>query len=205
MVIDVRGGKLIVLESNADRENHSRLYLEMLEQRARVFGPAGKNWAVTIRYGLEWDELDEELAPVYILFVDEVGRLMGSTRMLPTTGPTLLSTSFSKTFAVSASICAPSIWECSRICLECRPGKEAAEKAALVSRSLFVGIGHVALKAGVESVLGIFEAPMYRLYRRIQLEVSVIEKFQTPTGMLYSGSFTVSQEILKRVSAGVMS
>jgi acyl homoserine lactone synthase len=67
---------------------------EMHQLRARV--SAGRlGWRVKIEYGRERDEYDA-LDPTYILALTDRGDVAGCVRLLPTTGPTMLSQTFSQ-------------------------------------------------------------------------------------------------------------
>jgi acyl homoserine lactone synthase len=67
---------------------------EMHQLRARVF--AGRlGWRVKVEYGRERDEYDT-LDPTYILALTDRGAVAGCVRLLPTTGPTMLSQTFSQ-------------------------------------------------------------------------------------------------------------
>ena len=79
-------------ENNA--HEHANLLNDMFRLRARVFRDRLK-WNVEVVDGMERDRYDNE-DPVYIISTDENRkRVIGSLRLLPTTGPTLLS---SRTF-----------------------------------------------------------------------------------------------------------
>lgn len=75
-----------------DANEHGRLGSlldEMHQLRARVF--AGRlGWQVRIAQGRERDEYDA-LDPTYILALTDCGDVAGCARLLPTTGPTMLS------------------------------------------------------------------------------------------------------------------
>ena len=64
----------------------------MHQLRARVFHDR-LNWDVKVRDGRERDELDL-YQPTYILVVDAWEAVVGAVRLLPATGPTLLSVLF---------------------------------------------------------------------------------------------------------------
>lgn len=78
-----------------DANEHGRLGSlldEMHQLRARVF--AGRlGWQVRIAQGRERDEYDA-LDPTYILALTDCGDVAGCARLLPTTGPTMLSWTF---------------------------------------------------------------------------------------------------------------
>ncbi len=106
---------VVVEETNA--HEHKALLEEMFRLRARVFNDRLK-WDVTVTDGMERDRYDDE-GPVYLIYTDEAqDQVKGSLRLLPTTGPTLLADFFSDTLPDAAQLSAPSIWECTRFCLD---------------------------------------------------------------------------------------
>ena len=190
---------VVVEETNA--HEHKALLEEMFRLRARVFNDRLK-WDVTVTDGMERDRYDDE-GPVYLIYTDEAqDQVKGSLRLLPTTGPTLLADFFSDTLPDAAQLSAPSIWECTRFCLDEKIlDNGSRDEMIFASGLLFAGLGEIALQSGIESILGNFDATMYRLYRRIGCEVDILgitHRFGRP---VYLGLFPVSWPILSRVKA----
>jgi acyl homoserine lactone synthase len=190
---------VVVEETNAHQHRH--LLDEMFRLRARVFADRLK-WDVVVKDGMERDRYDDE-GPVYLIYTDEAQRVVkGSLRLLPTTGPTLLADFFADTLPDAAQLTAPTIWECTRFCLdEELLDNGSREEMVFASGILFAGLGEIGLQSGIESILGNFDATMYRLYRRIGCEVDILgitHRFGRP---VYLGLFPVSRPILSRVKA----
>jgi N-acyl-L-homoserine lactone synthetase len=164
----------------------------MFRLRARVFRDK-LGWAVTVRDGLEKDRFDEE-DPVYIINTDETGFVNGSCRLLPTTGPTLIEEAFADTLPDIAQLSAPSIWECTRLCVDRHAG-------VAVSGALIAAIGQVAISAGIETILGNFDATMLHIYRRLGCDVTVLGSTKRYGRPVYLGSFPVRQDVLDNVLA----
>lgn len=186
---------LVVVEDNNAAE-YRHLLDEMFRLRARVFRDRLK-WDVVVTDGMERDRYDDE-GPVYIIYTDEEQKTVkGSLRLLPTTGPTLVSEFFSDTMPAAAQLSAPSIWECTRFCLdETLLDNGSRAEMTFASGVLFAGLGEISLRSGIKSILGNFDAGMYRLYRRIGCEVDVLgvtNRFEHP---VYLGLFPVSRPIL---------
>ncbi len=72
--------------------SHAALLDRMHQLRARVFHER-LNWDVTVRDGREHDEFDR-CKPTYILVVTGKETVIGAVRLLPATGPTLLTVLF---------------------------------------------------------------------------------------------------------------
>ncbi|HET8701012.1 MAG TPA: acyl-homoserine-lactone synthase [Nitrococcus sp.] len=92
---------------------------ELLRQvyrfRHRIFKER-LNWQVASRCSLELDAYDE-LDPVYAAFCRD-GSVIGTFRLLPTTGPYMLRDVFSELLRGETLPCASTVWELSRFALE---------------------------------------------------------------------------------------
>jgi acyl homoserine lactone synthase len=192
---------MILIIENYNLSRYRPLVDQMFRLRASVFRDR-LGWDVSVIDGMERDRYDD-LSPVYIIYADDSGReVKGSLRLLPTTGPTLLGDTFADTIPDAAALSAPTIWECTRFCInEDALGARGAEETLFASAVLFAALGEVAIKAGIESILGNFDAGMLRLYRRIGCEVEVLGSTRKYGRPVYLGAFTVSEPILKRIKA----
>jgi acyl homoserine lactone synthase len=157
---------------------------------------------VEVTDGKERDRYDDE-QPVYIIHSDSGAReVKGSLRLLPTTGPTLLADIFSDTLPDAVNLSAPCIWECTRFCLDdtlLERGRE--DEMLFASAALIEAVGDVALRAGVEAIIGNFDEPMLRLYRRIGCEVEVLGSTSRYGRPVYLGLHPISEPIVRRVKA----
>ncbi|MEL6415691.1 MAG: acyl-homoserine-lactone synthase [Pseudomonadota bacterium] len=116
-------------------------------------------WDVTVdHHGRERDEYDN-LNPLYVIYSDPKGRHLGSLRFLPTTGQTMLNDHFTHLMG-GGTLESPFIWECTRFCLaQGAPSKIAA--------ALMLGGGEVMRQCAVDDFVGVFDARMIRIYRRV--------------------------------------
>ena len=192
---------MIVIIEDHNAHLYSSLLDEMFRLRARIFAERLR-WDVDVIDGKERDKFDKE-GPVYLIYADEDGRrVKGSLRLLPTTGPTLFAEAFSDTIPDAAYLSAPTIWECTRFCLDERILDRGVEdEIQIASGVLIAALGELALKAGIESILGNFDAAMLRLYRRIGCDVNVIGSTRRFGRPIYLGLFPVSEPILRKVAA----
>ena len=186
-------------ETNAHK--YPTLLDEMFRLRARVFRDR-LGWDVTVVDGKERDKYDDE-APVYLIYADDdTGHIKGSLRLLPTTGPTLLAEAFADTIPDAAHLSAPTIWECTRFCLDDKMlDRGNRDELQIASGVLIAGLGEIGLKAGIESVLGNFDASMLRLYRRIGCEVETLGSTRRYGRPVYLGLFPISETILATVKS----
>lgn len=125
------------------------------------------NWAVTVDdTGEERDEYDR-LNPIYAIWRDPVtGRHGGSMRGLPTTGRTMTAEHFGA-LTDGVQISSPLIWEVTRFCL-------APDAAPQVAGALMLAACEMALRFGIEQGLGVFDARMIRIYRRLGFQPDVL-------------------------------
>src|SRR3546814_9667634 len=82
---------------------------QMFQQRYRVFKQR-LGWSVADCDGAERDAFDEA-SPIYLLAYNSEGRLAGSWRFLPTTGPYMLRDVFPALLHGEAAPEHPQIWE----------------------------------------------------------------------------------------------
>lgn len=142
-----------------DLEDHPELAADMFRDRAAQFRDR-HGWDVTVdALGWETDQYDV-LDPLYVIAVDGDGGHAGSMRFLPTTGPHMLADVFGH---VATPICAPNTWEVTRFCLAPGAGRE-------VARTLLLGASQMGLALGLSHAIGIYDAPMARVYRRLGWE-----------------------------------
>jgi N-acyl-L-homoserine lactone synthetase len=177
---------------------HPKLMEEMFRLRACAFR-TGLGWDVLAADGKGRDKYDDE-APVYLIYSDDEAReVKGCLRLLGTTGPTVLADFFSDTLPEAVHLSAPSIWECTRFCLDHRILSRGNQAVYFASVVLIAALGDLAIKAGIESILGNFDSTMLQLYRRIGCEVDVLGSTQRRGQPIYLGLFPVSKPMLRRV------
>jgi N-acyl-L-homoserine lactone synthetase len=167
---------MITIIEDHNREEHRYLLDAMFKQRARVFGPEGLHWDVQIdNWGWETDDLDDE-HPVYVIahrYIDlddhtsPPPTVMGSLRLLPTTGPTLLERVFPHSSPVRIS--APDIWEMTRLCIE---GKPRERRRTLLE--LFAAVGRIAQRSAINTIIGNVTVAHFVMYERIGIPIELI-------------------------------
>ena len=135
-----------------------KLEHEMFRDRASQFHDR-LGWDVCVNSkGEERDSYDLE-NPLYVVWQGPDGGHGGSLRLLPTTGPTMVNEHFSHVIG-GQLIRDNRIWECTRFCLSPHAG-------AHVASALMLGGGEVMERIGVDAFVGVFDAPMRRIYSRI--------------------------------------
>lgn len=129
----------------------------MLRDRAAQFRQR-LDWQVDVDGdGFERDAYDDK-NPLYVIWQRADGGHGGSMRFLPTTGDTMVNDHF--THLSGAEIRHPLIWECTRFCLS--EGADPQVSAALMLGGVEVGLGF-----HLTDAVGVFDARMVRIYRRL--------------------------------------
>jgi acyl homoserine lactone synthase len=124
------------------------------------------DWDVTLNAsGEERDEYDR-LNPLYAIWEEPDGRHGGSMRGLPTVGRTMTSEHFLH-LTDGVRIQSPLIWEVTRFCL-------APDASPRVAGALMLASCELALRFGIEQGLGVFDARMVRIYRRLGFSPEVL-------------------------------
>lgn len=184
---------ITVLESFEFNRN-SLLLDKMFSLRAKVFAEKLR-WDVKAVNGRERDPYDD-FNPVYLLYTDPCREtVIGSLRLMPTMGPTLLHDVFADTIPAGAHFASPNIWECTRFCVD--EERVSSEEATRISGLLMLAICELGLKSGIEMVVANFDPVMIRMYRRIGCEVDVLGRTDIHGGRpVCLGAFEISPEAL---------
>lgn len=153
----------LIERDNAYAPEHIALIHAMHRSRARHFADR-HGWEVTVDW-LGWEiDVFDEANPLYVISASTEGTYQGSLRLLPTTGPNMLRDVFSELLEPEQTVESATIWESSRIC--------ADTPRALPELAL--GIGEVALKAGLTGVVTVIDTRMLRLLRVMGCALDVI-------------------------------
>ncbi len=150
------------------------------------------NWEVTVdANGEERDQYDA-LNPLYVIWEKPDGTHGGSMRLLPTTGQTMVNDFFSD--VTGTRIESPFIWECTRFCLarDAQPGVAAA---------LMLAGGEFLREFNVENFVGVFDARMVRIYRRIGSSPEVLGSTGEGREKISVGLWTFTAEAQAAVSS----
>lgn len=142
----------------------AKLQDQMFCDRAAVFRDR-LGWPVHVdAQGWERDEYDR-CNPLYVIWQCPDGGHGGSMRFLPTLGRTMINDHFAH--LTGRRIESPKVWECTRFCLSDRAG-------AQVSAALMLGGAELGLGFGLTHTVGVFDARMARVYRRLGWSPDII-------------------------------
>jgi acyl homoserine lactone synthase len=149
-------------------------------------------WDVTVNeQGEERDEYDG-LNPLYVIWQRPDGTHGGSMRFLPTTGQCMVNDHFLD-LTGGVRIQSPFIWECTRFCL-------ARGAEATVAAALMLGGGEILDRFGLRHFVGVFDARMVRIYRRIGSSPTVLGSSGKGRDAISVGLWEFSQEAKARVA-----
>lgn len=150
------------------RSQYPLLVDQMHRLRARVFRDR-MGWDVAVRDGQEFDQFDE-LNPTNILVVDR-GVVVGHTRVLPATGPTMLSETFG--FLASSSAFAPHsrMIETSRFCVDTSTARLTDDGIHHATMTLIAGILEWAALGGYSEIVTVTDVRLERILRRVGLQL----------------------------------
>lgn len=157
---------MIKLVYGHERERYPELVDMMHRLRKQVFHDRLR-WDVPVTGDWEIDRFDEE-DPMYVLSLDANGRLQGSLRLLPTTGPNMLRDIFWEITKDCGPVENPLVWESSRFCVRL-PGEKDQRESQVISKAtveLIAGMGEVGLLAGLDHVVTVYDAFLRRIIRQ---------------------------------------
>jgi acyl homoserine lactone synthase len=144
---------------------HLDLLAATYRLRRRVFRER-LDWSVSVSGEFELDVYDT-LGPTYLLLMSEAGEVVGSVRLLPTTGPTMLSDTFPGLLGGVAVPQDQRILESSRFCVD--TGLAAEQAGNGLNRAtfiLFAAMIEAARAAGADSIVTVTDTRMERILRR---------------------------------------
>src|SRR6516165_957808 len=178
----------------------------MFRNRAETFsGRLG--WDVIVKDGYERDTFDDA-NPLYLVSVDpDTEEYWGSLRLLPTTGPNMLRDVFPQLLD-GEYIESATIWESSRICAAAIAGQPERNRSGVnyVLSELILGIGEVAVAAGLTQVVSVFDAIILRVLKAAGCNPQIIGTPQRIGGVMsYAGLFDTEEGPLEafRAATGI--
>ena len=138
---------------------------EMYRLRARQFNDR-LGWRVEVKNGKERDQFDN-LNPLYVISVDENGNVIGTLRLLQTTGPHMLSDVFPQLLPDNQMVRSPLIWESTRFCVDTQKVKDKPVKGLnTVTGELLSALLEIGLYAGLTHIVTVIDVRMERILLR---------------------------------------
>lgn len=174
---------------------------EMYHLRARQFNDR-LGWQVEVKDGKERDEFDE-LNPLYVLAIAKDGSVVGTLRLLQTTGPHMLSDVFTQLLPENQLIRSPLVWESTRFCVDTEKECEVANSGLnFVTGELLSTLLEVGLYAGLTHIVTVIDVRMERILLRAKCPV---ERLGAPVRIGSVPSLAIlmecSEKTVKRVQS----
>ncbi len=144
-------------------------------------------WDVQINEnGHEVDQYDGD-DTLYVIWEQPDGSHGGSMRFLPTTGPVMVNDFFSQIMG-GRHIVDPSAWECTRFCL-------ARNAEGRVAATLMLAGCELGLGLGLRHSIGVFDARMVRIYRRLGWSPEVLGTSGEGRDAISVGRWAFSEDV----------
>ena len=175
---------------------------EMHKLRARVFKDR-LDWEVNVENDRERDYFDD-LNPVYLLHVDDEGRVLATLRLLPTTGPHMLSDTFPQLMDDEEPVRAATIWESSRFCVDTDLliGGDGPRGIGRVTGELLCGAYTFGQQVGLTHFTSAFDVIMHRVLRRAGARPDLVgEKKMVGKVYALAGLFEISSDTIEDIRA----
>ena len=194
---------MIKLVHGYDRARFPELFDAMHRLRKQVFYDRLR-WDVPIKGNWEIDVFDDE-NPLYVLSIDEMGRLQGSLRLLPTTGPNMLRDVFSAITTGCGPVESPHVWESSRFCIRFSDERDQRESTSISKATveLIAGMGEVGLLAGLDHIVTVYDAFLRRIIMQTGGSETIVgQPVRFGRVQTYAGLFHINQiqlEAFKRI------
>jgi N-acyl-L-homoserine lactone synthetase len=155
---------MIQLVQGAYPGENSDIIDKMFRLRAKVFNDR-LGWDVKVSDDREKDQFDE-LNPLYVVETDEQRNVLASLRLLPTTGPHMLSDVFSELMEPEDIIRSPRVLESSRFAADTELLGHLPNGLSTVTGKLLCALLETARAAGVDFVVSVYDVRMERILRR---------------------------------------
>lgn len=146
-------------------DTHKDLLDQMFSLRAKSFH-VRRGWSVSVVNNKEIDYYDS-INPLYVMSVNPNGQLMASLRLLPTTGPHMVSDIFPETMGDNPIIRNQLILESSRFCVDTTIfNKNMPNGLNLATSELLVGMFEIALELNIKHIVSVYDLFMERILKR---------------------------------------
>lgn len=144
-------------------------------------------WDVVVNeIGYERDQYEQE-NPFYVILSGPNGAHLGSLRLLPTTGPTMIAEHFAECLG-GRSFDNDYTWECSRFCVSRNSGP-------LTSVGLLAVTGRAMRAFGITQLVAVFDEPMIKAYNRIGASPEILGEAERFGGKVFGGLWTYDHKI----------
>jgi acyl homoserine lactone synthase len=181
---------MIHLVFGQNRAKYLKLIDKMHRLRKVVFYDQLK-WDVNVVRNWEIDHYDA-VNPLYLIVTNEGDDVIGSVRILPTTGLNMLNDTFPQLLPDGMPIESPRIWELSRFTIRNPASSADFAKISAATAELGLALNEIGKLAGISHYVAVYDAYMHRLLQRTGCAGDPISEPQIIGGVL---SFAVTYEV----------
>jgi acyl homoserine lactone synthase len=202
---------VFILVRPTEYVTHDNLLIQMFQRRKQIFADT-LNWDVAVCGNQERDCFDDDAQPLYLLCCDESKTtLHGSVRVMPTTGPTLLSEKFRETYPRDVDFRRPGIWEGTRMFagLDVIKHGNPDEKSGGTFGRLLLALFEQAHAHGIHTIVANYERPMVKKYAKAGAFIRQFgsgRKYELGPGKkhkagrpVYCGAFSISMKTIAQM------
>ncbi|NCO22276.1 MAG: acyl-homoserine-lactone synthase [Hydrogenophilales bacterium CG17_big_fil_post_rev_8_21_14_2_50_63_12] len=155
---------MLIIAQGEEINSYPELADQMFRLRARAFSDR-RGWRVKVEEGRERDYFDD-LGPLYFCLTEN-DHLLASLRLLPSTGPHMLSDVFPEVMGDTGIVRHPLIWESSRFCVDTEAARTfSADGINVVTRSILTGLFVTAREVGLVNIISVYDVFVERILRR---------------------------------------
>lgn len=187
--------------AQAGQVGKTNLLFDMHRLRKRIFKDR-MGWDVSITPGgLEVDDFDLPHA-VYLLALNDDGRVVGNWRLLPTDGPTMIRKVWPQFLESIDMPSNPKFWEASRFAVDSPKGnsEEGIAQVSKATQELFCGLTELCLLCGIEKIYTMYDMRIARLLKRLDCQPQAISaKIAIEEHTSQVGCFITDQNMLERL------
>lgn len=192
---------MIFIVDASSYDEHMDLIDQVYRLRAEQFH-GRRNWRVVVTDGKETDYFDE-LGPVYVINADRDRRVLGSLRLLPTTGPHMLADVFAEIMDGDAIVRHPLIWESSRFVVDTSVLKAGDRAVNLATGELLAGLFEAAEAIGLRQIVSVYDVAVSRILKRAGCDIAPLGRMVRFDGLptvagLFSVGPAVTDELRRR-------
>lgn len=148
----------------ASIEADPALRIAMHELRYRQFR-LKQQWDVPAVKGVEIDQYDRQAVdPIYLIARNDRGELIGTCRLLRTTGPYMIRDHFAHMMGEREAPADQQVWEANRIAVDATKMKNRRQ-ALSVTGAILAATCEFGIPRGMKETLGTYETQMIRLLK----------------------------------------
>ena len=160
---------MIIAIDGINAHHFQSLLRQSCQLRERAFQDR-LGWDVNVENGMETDVFDA-LNPTTLVSLNASGQVVGSMRILQTTGPNMLADVFYSILQGEPAPRSPLIWEATRLCvdtnrLNATGSPRARNSISYVTSEIMVAACEYAMDAGVSDAVAVIDPLMNRVLKR---------------------------------------